>query len=374
MVQMPGTVGCMRRREYEAEPSVAVELFERAEAMQVAGTDEAGEVVLKTVHGVVDEGWVCFHAAPAGEKTSLLGRQVVASVEQVVSRLPSTFFDAERACPATTLFRSAQVRGVLTAIEGPERKARVLQRLMEKLQPQGGYRPITATERLYGPSVKGLLIAGVPLTGATAKAKLAQNKSAEVRGRLLEHLWQRGEPGDPRTIELVRAANPDTPTPGFLTGPAGLRLHVAMDERLLDACAALLAAEYWNDRFSLETLRKAHQGSAAWVGATTEAGSLVGTARAMSDGAKYAWVYDVCVEPSWRGRGVGQALMRLLLEHPAVRGCALVRLGTRDAQSLYRRFGFVDTATVPRPYRTTEMVLVRAAGRTGLARAEPSPT
>lgn len=351
----------MRRREYEGGHDLALALFDEAEVMQVAGTDEDGAPVLKTVHGVVDEGWVCFHGAPAGEKTSLLGRPVVVSVEETVSRLPSTFFDAERACPATTLFRAAQARGTLTAIEAPERKARVLQRLMEKLQPTGGHVPITAQGPLYAPAVKGLLIAGVPLDGATAKAKLAQNKNDEVRTKLLEQLWARGAPGDARAIELLRDANPTTGTPPFLEGPRGTRLVCAMGAEQLPQVVGLLEGEYWNDVFTKDELASSHLGSAAWVGAVDLDGVVVGSARAISDGAKYAWVYDVVVRKEWRGRGVGQALMRLLLDHPAVRRCARIRLGTRDAQSLYQRFGFVETATVRRPYSTTEMILVRPA-------------
>lgn len=350
----------MRRREYEAPIELAHLLFRTAETMQVAGTNADGEVLLKTLHGVVDEGWVCFHAAPAGEKTSLLGRQVVVSVEETVARLPSYFLDAERACPATTLFRGAQVRGVLTAIVEPERKARVLQRLMEKLQPEGGHAVIDAASPLYRASVKGILIGGVSLEGATAKAKLGQNRNDEARLKVMEQLWKRGAPGDVRAIELIREANPSTPVPSFLQSEHGLRLHAALDARSLDEMIGLLHGEYWNDVFSEAELRRAHLGSSAWVGARAPDGQLVATARALSDGGKYAWIYDVAVRSDWRRRGVGQALMRLLLDHPAVRSCSRVRLGTRDAQSLYRRFGFVDVATIKRPYATTDMVLVRA--------------
>ena len=55
---------------------------------------------------------------------------------------------------------------------------------------------------------------------------------------------------------------------------------------------------------------------------------------------KRGWIYDVIVAPAWRGRRVGQALVRLLLDHPALRTTANVLLGTRDAQSLYAKFGF----------------------------------
>jgi ribosomal protein S18 acetylase RimI-like enzyme len=122
----------------------------------------------------------------------------------------------------------------------------------------------------------------------------------------------------------------------------------------------LLVGEYWNDVFSRDELVRAHQGATAWIGVKDEQGTLIGTARAIADSGKYAWIYDVCVRGAWRGRGVGKAMMRLLLDHPSVRGCRVVRLGTRDAQSLYAGFGFVPlSASPPRPYPTTEMLLRR---------------
>ena len=360
MVHGSGTFQPMRRREYEAPADLGLELFDTSEAFHLAGAAADGQLVLKTLHGVVDDGWLCFHGAPAGEKTSLLGCRVVVSVEETVARVPSYFVDAERACPATTLFRAAQARGVLTAVDEPVRKARVLQRLMEKLQPEGGHQPIEATSPLYRAAVKGLLIAGVSLGELTAKAKLMQNKNDETRARVVEQLWRRGAPGDVRAIELILAANPSTPTPAFLQGPRGVRLHACLHSSAhLDEAVALLRDAYWNDVFTDAELRAAHRGSPVWVGATDEQGALIGTARAITDTSKYAWVYDVCVRPDWRGRGIGQALMTLVLDHPQVRRCRRVRLGTRDAQALYARFGFVDTSMLRRPYVTTEMVLAR---------------
>jgi ribosomal protein S18 acetylase RimI-like enzyme len=304
---------------------------------------------------------VCFHGSPAGEKTSLVGRPVVASVEETVARLPSYFMDPEKACPATTLYRAAQAHGVLQAIEEPVRKARVLQRLMEKLQPEGGYVPLDAESPLYRAQVKGLFIAGLPLDALTTKAKLAQNRTPAQRALLLEKLWQRGGPGDVRALELIREANSGTPVPAFLSSPEGTALHAWLEPSNATAAAALLAGEYWNDVFTTDDLVRAHLGSTAWVGARDTTGALVGTARALADGGKYAWVYDVCVRGDWRRRGLGKALMRLLLDHPAVRRCRVVRLGTRDAQALYQGFGFVPlTALPPRPYPTTEMLLRRA--------------
>ena len=346
----------MRRQEFRGSDELGHQLFQTLEVMHLAGVVD-GQPVLKTINGVVDEGWVCFHGAPAGEKTSLLGQPVVASVEETVAVLPSYFMDPQKACPATTLYRAAQAHGVLQAIEEPVRKARVLQRLMEKLQPEGGYVPLDADSPLYRAQVKGLLIAGLPLDALTTKAKLAQNRTPEQRSLLLEKLWGRGAAGDARALELIREANPHTPVPPFLASPAGTTLHAWLPPADASAAARLLAGEYWNDVFTEEDLVRAHLGATAWVGVRDEAGVLISTARAISDGGKCAWIYDVCVRPDWRGRGLGKALMKLLLDHPAVRGCRVMRLGTRDAQSLYEGFGFVPlSARPPRPYATTDMV------------------
>lgn len=349
----------MRRQEFHASDALGRQLFHALEAMHLAGVVD-GQPVLKTVNGVVDEGWVCFHGAPAGEKTSLVGQPVVVSVEETVAVLPSYFMDPQRACPATTLYRAAQAHGVLQAIEEPVRKARVLQRLMEKLQPEGGYLPLDADSPLYRAQVKGLLIAGLPLDALTTKAKLAQNRTPEQRSVLLEKLWARGAAGDARALELIREANPGTPVPALLASPSGTTLHAWLPAGDARAAARLLAGEYWNDVFTEEELVRAHLGATAWVGVRDQAGELIATARAIADGGKCAWIYDVGVRHDWRGRGLGKAVMRLLLDHPAVRGCRVVRLGTRDAQSLYAKFGFLPlSALPPRAFPTTEMLLRR---------------
>jgi GNAT superfamily N-acetyltransferase/nitroimidazol reductase NimA-like FMN-containing flavoprotein (pyridoxamine 5'-phosphate oxidase superfamily) len=354
----------MRRAEFAMSRQDAVAFLAQAPEFHLVGTTEHGEPVLRTFNGVVVDGWLCFHAAPKGEKTSLLDRPVVACAEEVVARVPSTFTDAESACSATTLFRSVQAHGVLTALTGPELKARVLQALMEKLQPEGGYRPISAGEARYAPEVRGLLVAGVPLERLDGKAKLLQNRKPAEREHVLAQLWRRGEPGDTRAIELICEANPGL-APTFLAAPAGYRLHAWLPASRLDAAVALLAGEYWNQGCTEDELRRAHLGSTVWLGASDESGRLVASARALADGGKFAWVYDVVVAAPHRGRGLGQALLGALLGHPAVRGCGRVLLATRDAQALYARFGFIPRADAPpRPFPSTEMVLLRAPAPT----------
>jgi GNAT superfamily N-acetyltransferase/nitroimidazol reductase NimA-like FMN-containing flavoprotein (pyridoxamine 5'-phosphate oxidase superfamily) len=298
---------------------------------------------------------VIFHGSPVGEKQEAAGRPAVISVEESVASVPSYFSDPERACPATTLYRSVQVHGLLEEVREPAKKARALQALMEKYQPEGGHVPISAEHPLYKKAVEGIGVMGVTLERVDGKSKLAQNRKTEEVGHLLEQLWRRGD--DPRSIDLIRAANPAA-TPSFLACPSGARLLCAPTNA--DQVVTLLRDAYWNAGVPDEIIARAHRGATAWVGAADDEGRLVATARAVSDGAKYALVFDVMVHPDWRGRQLGEAVLRLLLDHPRVRHARRVWLGTRDAQTFYARLGFREERLLPkRPYPTSEMVLQR---------------
>ncbi len=339
----------MRREQYRMDRARALALLQRAPVVHLATTTPDGAPVLKTVHGVVVDDALCFHGAPAGEKSESLGRAAVLGAEEIVAEIPSYFVDPERACPATTYYESVQVHGVLEEVTDLDAKARVLGALMSRFQPEGGHVPITADHPMYKSAVKGILIVRVSLERLDGKGKLGQNRKPEELALILLRLWERGTPADLAAIERVREANPSVPPPAFLAAPDGVQLHMC---RLTAADAAraadLLEGAYWNAGVSRETIERSHLGATVWVGARDQRGRLIASARANSDGAKHAWIYDVIVDPEWRGRGLARAVLRLLLAHPAIRHVRNVRLGTRDAQRLYQGLGFVVEA--PRPH------------------------
>jgi N-acetylglutamate synthase-like GNAT family acetyltransferase len=102
----------------------------------------------------------------------------------------------------------------------------------------------------------------------------------------------------------------------------------------------------------LKSKKTAHRESSAWVVLTNERGQVIGSARAISDTAKSAWFYDVVVANEQRKRGLGSALVSMLLHHPKVRRVKKVFLGTRDADSLYLRHGFRYRNQVPNTFGT----------------------
>jgi nitroimidazol reductase NimA-like FMN-containing flavoprotein (pyridoxamine 5'-phosphate oxidase superfamily)/ribosomal protein S18 acetylase RimI-like enzyme len=340
-------------------PEEVTALLGAAPVVHLASTNSDGAPLLRVVNFALHDGAIVFHGSPVGEKLEAVGRPAVLSIDETVAVVPSYFSDPERACPATTLYRSVQVHGVLEEVAGAAQKAGALQALMEKYQPEGGHVPITADHPLYKKAVEGVLVLRVSLQRVDGKSKLAQNRRAEEVARLLEGLWRRGAPGDARAVDLIRAANPAA-APAFLACPSGARLVCAVDATRAAEAVALLRDSYWNDTLPPEMIARAQLGASAWVGAVDDTRKLVATARAISDGTRWAGVFDVMVAPAWRGRGLGDAVMRLLLDHPAVRGARRVWLGTRDAQKFYARLGFAEGRMIPpRPYATTEMVLQR---------------
>jgi GNAT superfamily N-acetyltransferase len=78
---------------------------------------------------------------------------------------------------------------------------------------------------------------------------------------------------------------------------------------------------------------------------------LVGFARVVTDYATFAWIADVFVLPEHRGQGLSKWLMEVILSHPELQGFRRWVLATKDAHSLYARFGFIS---LHRPERWME--------------------
>lgn len=112
-------------------------------------------------------------------------------------------------------------------------------------------------------------------------------------------------------------------------------------ERLdVDVIWGYLRTAYWSENVPRDVVERAIAGSLC-VGLYDAAGEQAGFARAVTDSATFAWIADVFVLEPHRGRGLGVWLVEWLLDHPRLQGLRAVTLATRDAHSLYERFGFV---------------------------------
>lgn len=100
----------------------------------------------------------------------------------------------------------------------------------------------------------------------------------------------------------------------------------------------LLDGSYWAPDRKLEVIAKAIEHSTC-VG-VFHAGQLVAFARVVTDYAVFAWIADVIVNPHHRGRGLGKEMLQFIQDHPDIPSTRQV-LQTRDAHTLYERYGFV---------------------------------
>ncbi|MCA9577020.1 MAG: GNAT family N-acetyltransferase [Myxococcales bacterium] len=125
----------------------------------------------------------------------------------------------------------------------------------------------------------------------------------------------------------------------FLEHPGVRFSGVAAELDLPRLLGWLRDESYWATDITADRLVRAVVGSYTMAAYTPE-GAMVAFGRVVTDGATFAWLADVFVAQPFRGRGIGRALVRNLVDHPELAGLRRVMLGTRDAHALYASMGF----------------------------------
>ena len=123
-------------------------------------------------------------------------------------------------------------------------------------------------------------------------------------------------------------------------------------ERLsLDLVHGFLTNCYWAKGIPREVVARSIE-HALCFGIYDGQGVQVGFARVISDFATIAYLGDVFVLETHRGRGLGKWLMECIVQHPALQNLRRWILTTRDAHELYSQVGF---APVKMPERFMEL-------------------
>ena len=131
-------------------------------------------------------------------------------------------------------------------------------------------------------------------------------------------------------------------------------IEVTCDRARMDVARIhryLSEESYWANGIPRETVERSIANSLPF-GAFDE-GSQVAFARVVTDYATFAYLADVFVMPSHRGRGISKQLMAAVMAHPDLQYLRRWHLVTRDAHGLYAQFGF---AAVDAPERHMQRV------------------
>ena len=117
-----------------------------------------------------------------------------------------------------------------------------------------------------------------------------------------------------------------------------------------DTIHEFLAGSYWAKAITREIVDRSIEGALCF--GLYENARQIGFARVITDFATFAYLADVFVLESHRGRGLAAWLMESILAHPKLQGLRRWMLVTRDAHPLYRKVGFTALA---HPERVMEM-------------------
>jgi N-acetylglutamate synthase-like GNAT family acetyltransferase len=134
--------------------------------------------------------------------------------------------------------------------------------------------------------------------------------------------------------------------------PAGYRFATGFDSMDFEAVHACLARSYWSPGVSRELVERAAANSMCF-GIFHERDGQVGYARVVSDKTTFAYLADVFVLESHRGKGLSKWLVQAIQADADLQGLRRFLLATRDAHGLYAQFGFTPIAA---PERLMEIV------------------
>ncbi len=114
----------------------------------------------------------------------------------------------------------------------------------------------------------------------------------------------------------------------------------------LDMIHDFLSKSYWAEGIPRDAVQKSIKHSLCFGVFAGE--NQVGFARVITDRATYAYVADVFIIESHRGRRLAKKLMSAIMSHPELQGLRRWSLVTRDAHRLYEQFGFTPLANPQR--------------------------
>ena len=117
------------------------------------------------------------------------------------------------------------------------------------------------------------------------------------------------------------------------------RIIEGMDQIDISEVERLLKMTYWANHRSTDTIEKSMRNSSCFGIWSDEEQKLIGFARVISDYATTWYLCDVIIDPAYQHQGLGKEMVSYVASSPEFAGLRGLLL-TRDAHSLYSRYGF----------------------------------
>lgn len=195
----------MRRKDFECnDVDKAYKFFDTREDGVLSSFTKEGDISSRPMNFVRIDDMVYFHGSRRGEKMEGVSKKGVFNAYESHSIIPSYWFGVQDACPATTFFQSIVIKGNYHLVEDLNKKGLVLQKIMEKLQPEGKHLALDTEVEYYQKELSRLSVFSLSIESFSYKVKLGQNWKIEKREMIKDKLIERGLPGDMKTVSLMR--------------------------------------------------------------------------------------------------------------------------------------------------------------------------
>lgn len=102
-----------------------------------------------------------------------------------------------------------------------------------------------------------------------------------------------------------------------------------------------LTDTYWAKGIPLKIVEQSFKNSLSF-GVFQRDGAQVGCARMITDRATFAYLADVYLADSCRGKGLGRWMMDMIMAHDDLQGLRRMMLATSDMHTLYKQVGFTS--------------------------------
>jgi len=178
-----------------------IEFLSSQQTGRISSIDENGFPQIIPMNFVFINDAVYMHSHIRGEKLDNIKRnpKVGFEVDKSLEFLPSYFSDPTDASFADTLYISVVMKGNASIVLDKEEKTIVLNGLMEKYQPEGGYEPIKPDMDV----LKGVEVIKIVPESLRGKYKIGQNMDMKSRIDLAKQILERNSPTAKETLDIM---------------------------------------------------------------------------------------------------------------------------------------------------------------------------
>lgn len=124
--------------------------------------------------------------------------------------------------------------------------------------------------------------------------------------------------------------------------------YISTDKNLLnvDFIHEFVQNSYWGQERTMEQTMKTIENSFCF-GMYTKSNQQIGFARVVTDYVFFGYIMDVIISKESQGKGLGIKLVDFMLNDEMIKNLKTIALKTKDAHSLYEKYGFSKVGNSP---------------------------